>query len=102
MNNFEGFIAGEVVISIENSKELMQLYYTMQNLGFESVTDYNLIGLKNNIKPGYVCQYIPGQGFMFDVFANINNITDDFFQNSIKIIKLKELFARTIQKGDVA
>ena len=55
MNNFEGFISGEVVISIENSKELMQLYYTMQNLGFETITEYDLIELKNKIKPGYVC-----------------------------------------------
>ena len=102
MNNFERFISGEVVIGIENPKELMQLYYTMQNLGFETVTEYNLIELKNKIKPGYVCQYIPGQGFVFDTIVDINNITNDLYQSSIEIIELNELFTRTIQKGDVA
>lgn len=96
-NNLEMFISGQVAINLSSSKDAIALYHKMIGLGFSSIKDIDLEEIAETATNGFVAEYIPGEGFIFDYLSNINTLTIDMYTSDIQVISINELFETNIK-----
>ena len=91
LSNIEKFIAGEIVISLENA-EVNDFFKKMYMLGFDSISEHNEIDVikKNNIN--LVVQYLPNSGFRFITLNELKSELNDIISEDMEIMKLKDVF----------
>ena len=63
----------------------------MANNRFNSILDLKEEELKKMARDGFVVEYIPGEGFIFDNIEHVNSITEDMFSH-VPVIPLTNLF----------
>ena len=91
LSNIEKFIAGEIVISLENN-EVNDFFKKMYAMGFYSISKYNEIDVIKKNKTDLVIQYLPNLGFRFITLNELKSELNDIITEDINIMKLKEVF----------
>ena len=91
LSNIEKFVAGEIVISLENN-EVNDFFKKMYTMGFISINKHNEIDIIKNNNINLVVQYLPNSGFRFITLNELKSELNDIISEDIKIMKLKDVF----------
>ena len=91
LSNIEKFVAGEIVISLENN-EVNVFFEKMYMMGFDSISEYNEIDVIKKNNRNLVVQYLPNLGFRFINLNELKSELNDIISEDVKIMKLKDVF----------
>ena len=91
LSNIEKFVAGEIVISLENN-EVNVFFEKMYMMGFDSISEYNEIDVIKNNDINLVVQYLPNLGFRFITLNELKSELNEIISEDVEIMKLKDVF----------